>query len=638
VNSGGGEALLKMPRTESGPATCNPRPQNLLPITERDRRDTRFLNSLSKPPCPDDEPTFDRGRFRTFKPVWHYLRVDDRGRQKSRGAAVETQYGYEIPAAWEYEKRGRGRASCGGNVSAKVIGSDTSYERLISTGRSPLNLVAATIPGAPPGLSRFIVVAIVNHRSKLFRPHKVEHDDGTVTIKHVLFVRHNGRLLRHTGFRCWFGQKYPYRWNQAVSCYLDIRIVGKATNSFDLTGSQAAAGLADETLGNISTRPKPPKQISFEHWGRTGLRLLNGHELEHLRRRQSELVHGGVGLGLDPRDHNFPSLGEWGRANECIELLATPYGCPRCFYEMPVFGFFWLWLVAYLESETEPQASQTRLTSHYWHEAGGWKHRGSEKSYSRSISWDDLEKFKRTGELPEIGVLPRHLGDARVPGLRELLSREALNRGKNLKSPRPVVATARDRALLRHLPLVKSKCRIVPESYRKDAIQACMERLVKAWDKSDPEQPFGAAQAIDWAIQDFMKQLRQQIPVQRSINLNDPADNPTDDDDDQPPEPEQTDMMRVNALQGQVTVARRRLVAERLDCLNWRERRVIEGRLALNGHADPVSRWVLAADLGISETLVRQIESQAALKLQLAICPKENTIQHCGNAAPDRIY
>ena len=116
-----------------------------------------------------------------------------------------------------------------------------------------------------------------------------------------------------------------------------------------------------------------------------------------------------------------------------------------------------------------------------------------------------------------------------------------------------------------------------------------------------------------------MKQLRRQVPVQRSINLNDPAGNPADDDDDEPPQPERPDMMRLNILERQVTAAKRQLVAERLGCLNLRERRVIEGRLALNGYKYPVTHEALAAELGMSERHIRRIEGVAVEKLRGAV-------------------
>jgi DNA-directed RNA polymerase sigma subunit (sigma70/sigma32) len=141
------------------------------------------------------------------------------------------------------------------------------------------------------------------------------------------------------------------------------------------------------------------------------------------------------------------------------------------------------------------------------------------------------------------------------------------------------------------------------------------------WNRWGPDA-FGkfADQAIDWEIQDFLKQLRRQVPVRRSINLNDPADNRADDDDDdKPPEPERPDMMTFNAMEMQAALAKRRLVAVSLGCLSLRERRVIEGRLALNGYKYPVSHEALAADLGISERKVARIERVAVEKLRQAV-------------------
>jgi DNA-directed RNA polymerase sigma subunit (sigma70/sigma32) len=131
--------------------------------------------------------------------------------------------------------------------------------------------------------------------------------------------------------------------------------------------------------------------------------------------------------------------------------------------------------------------------------------------------------------------------------------------------------------------------------------------------------PFGAFadQAIDWEIQDFKKQLRRQVPVQRSINPNDPVDVYHADDDYQPPE--QPDMMRTNTLEKQVAAAKRRLVADHLGCLSLRERRVMEGRLALNGYKYTVGHKALAAELGMSERQIRRIEGGAVEKLRQAV-------------------
>lgn len=111
--------------------------------------------------------------------------------------------------------------------------------------------------------------------------------------------------------------------------------------------------------------------------------------------------------------------------------------------------------------------------------------------------------------------------------------------------------------------------------------------------------------------------------MQLSINLNDPAGNANgdddDDDDDKPPEPERLDMMTFNAMETQAAASKRRLVADSLGCLNLHQRRVIEGRLALNGYKYPVSHKALAAELGMDERQIRRIESAAVEKLQQAV-------------------
>ena len=72
-------------------------------------------------------------------------------------------------------------------------------------------------------------------------------------------------------------------------------------------------------------------------------------------------------------------------------------------------------------------------------------------------------------------------------------------------------------------------------------------------------------------------------------------------------------------METQAAAAKRQLVADRLGCLNLRQRRVIEGRLALNGYKYPVSHGALAADLGMSERKVARIESAAIEKLRQAV-------------------
>jgi RNA polymerase sigma factor (sigma-70 family) len=196
---------------------------------------------------------------------------------------------------------------------------------------------------------------------------------------------------------------------------------------------------------------------------------------------------------------------------------------------------------------------------------------------------------------------------------------------ETIRHKRPAAPTARDKEIASHWPKAKYKCRRLPLAYRDDAIQACMERLIKEYDRTwDPRRgPFDAlvGQALEWGLQDIKKELRGQVPVQRSINLNDPANNANDDDDDdKSPTLEQPDMTNnLSSLEKQAAAAKRSLVAERLGCLNLRERRVIEARLALNGYKAPVRHKALAAQLGMSVRQVQRIEGVAVEKLAQAV-------------------
>jgi hypothetical protein len=130
-------------------------------ITRRDRLDARFRNSTSKPPRkgkqtvgpPADaelskilsnlepgESVFDRN-----KPTF------DRGRFKTGGRLDYTDY--RLP---DYKERADGRLTA--NLTRKA--------------RRPVNLAAATIPGAPPDLSKLIVVALVDHNPNTSDPTK----------------------------------------------------------------------------------------------------------------------------------------------------------------------------------------------------------------------------------------------------------------------------------------------------------------------------------------------------------------------------------------------------------------------------------------------------------------------------------
>ena len=196
--------------------------------------------------------------------------------------------------------------------------------------------------------------------------------------------------------------------------------------------------------------------------------------------------------------------------------------CPRCFYETPLLGFFWLWLNAAIEQEEAPRLAPSNI------------YREGKAKEGSLVSLNELLSVK----TPRLTQYYRKCW----PGVMRAIEAARRSRGE---APRTVAPTPRDKVIARHWPLVRKKCRIVPQAHRADAIQACMERLVTVWDDWDKSRgTFGtfAAQPIDQEIQDFLKQLRRPVPVQRSINLNDPA---PADDDDKPPQPECPDMMAI---------------------------------------------------------------------------------------------
>jgi RNA polymerase sigma factor (sigma-70 family) len=418
-------------------------------------------------------------------------------------------------------------AECGGFVKSTAKFGQSSYEHLLSEARRPLNLVNLGI----------VFAAIMT--LKFLRPHKIICEDGSVVLRHFILARHNGRLLKHV-WRGWFGDGYPKRWNRAASSYLDVRIDGKATNSFDLTSGQAAGRISDEAFDELSTRP------TVKHEG-------------------------------------------------------SP--CPLIFKEKPILGIFLFWLMAGLDAPLSDfgffvgEPPSEKEPPRYIPSNVYWKRRPDGHKVGRLVSVDVLrvELPRVTSYLDECF---RRVGQA--------------NQGK-----RPVV-TERDKIILEHWPLIESKCKHVPMSERADAIQACAARLVKVhdkhWNPALGRLGAFAAQALEWEVQDFMKALRRQRPVERSINLN--ANNSADDDEDDNPQPEVSDMMRLNSLQTQATVAERRRVEERLGCVD--SQRVIEQRLGLNGY-QPLTQEQIAEQLGMSERQIRRIEEAAIERLREAV-------------------
>jgi len=448
----------------------------------------------------------------------------------------------------------------------------TSYERLLSKARVPLNLIAATIAGAPRYAGRMLAAAILHH--ELFRPKKITLDDGRKVIRHTILVRHNRRLFKHVGPRpshtfgdglkritrllAWFGEKYPKRWNQASSSYLDIR-GGKATNGFDVSYAQAARRIGDEAFDNLSTAR------GWRWW------------------------------------------------------------CPAIFFEKPVLGFAVLWLaaglsvhkrhdplsvIAFLVVFNNP-ATREKPQRRYIPSNVYWERKPDGHKVSKRVGLGDLKE-----NLPR---LTRYL--------RECFRQVAARCGRPSRVlTRPVPLTDRDRMILKHWRLIVSMTNesAVPKSERADAMHACVECLLKTYDENWEAERGAftsyAAQAIEWALQDLMKALRRQRPVDRSINLNDPADNSADEDeDDKPQQPEVPDMMTINSLETKAAEAKLKLVAERLGCLDPRERQIIEGRLGLNGYKAPVTHRVLAAEFGLTAPRIKQIEDEAAAKLRAVL-------------------
>ena len=188
-----------MPRTELGPAICNRSRWNPAdghsPITERDRPDARFINSISKPPR--------KGKQTIGKATGIARSNLEPGKSAFDGKTI---FNAATPAICE-------GAICGGDASAKITGAPTSFEYLNGRARKKLKLVLATVTVTPSCLSRLSVNAVV--KLKLLRPKKINRS-GRVFLRHVLLMRHNGRLLRHI-FRGWFGQSYQWR---GAGCFL----------------------------------------------------------------------------------------------------------------------------------------------------------------------------------------------------------------------------------------------------------------------------------------------------------------------------------------------------------------------------------------------------------------------------------
>jgi hypothetical protein len=271
--------------------------------------------------------------------------------------------------------------------------------------------------------------------------------------------------------------------------------------------------------------------------------------------------------------------GTWHAPDDSADYLSTKPRkregrcCPVIFYEKPFLGIFLFWLMAgmdaplkdfwFFAAETADEKDAPGL-SH----APGLARVLSEIETGLTLgTWTSKEAKKRNGVKRQ---------KPRRPGL--LTAWEELDlarRGKAGDIP------ARDEIIARHWRLVQRKCRHVSVADQADAIAVGMAALLKAWKAWDPDHDrfvrFGtfAAQAVDWAIADFKEQRRRQVPAAQSINPNNPV---ADNMDTERAEK----VMTNNSIETQATIAKRNLVAERLACLDTRERFIMEGRLAFS--------------------------------------------------------
>jgi RNA polymerase sigma factor (sigma-70 family) len=434
-----------------------------------------------------------------------------------------TSRGEKLTATWE-----------GGNLAEpKVSKGGISHEALLAKARQPIQLVEAT------------------GHERVSRPTKVVRRDGSVIIRNVPHVRHDGRLLprRHVikhSNRAWFGNDYAKRWNQAAPSYVDIRIAGKVRRVIDGTWHAA-----DEATDYISTQRQSPPQRRQRI-----PRLI----------RASQTLRGVVWTILILTHLDWSQVSPW---------------------------LFAMWVARKLHPATPPMRSHT----------AGLAREISEIETTFTLdTWTPNEAKKRNRKKRPT---------PRQPGF--LAAHEELELARRGKAGE---IRARDEIISRHWQLVQRKCRHVSVADQADAIAVGTARLQKAWDDWDPERGvrFGAfaAQAVEWAIQDFMDQQRRQVPVAQSINANIPV---LDNKDTERAEK----MMRNNSTETQVSIARRRLVAERAPVyLDQREQYVIEARLGLNGY-QPLEQEQIAEQLGMSVRHIRRIEKEAIGKLQQAV-------------------
>ena len=201
---------------------------------------------------------------------------------------------------------------------------------------------------------------------------------------------------------------------------------------------------------------------------------------------------------------------------------------------------------------------------------------------------------------------------------RELLSKDAIDRSKerNARTPkrqRAVFLDAREelelarrakagdivaanKIILAHLPIAKKVAKQYAAKHgTDDLIQEGVFGLKKALDAFDPEMGFQfgvlAKLNVEWAIKDYLKKQRRHY----ALSLDAPISGTDTTFKDILVEPNPLDIEPAQPT---------------LDCLNDRERYIIEARL------DGRTRSVIGVELGISDERVRQLEARAVAKLK----------------------
>jgi RNA polymerase sigma factor (sigma-70 family) len=328
-------------------------------------------------------------------------------------------------------------------------------------------------------------------------------------------------------FRVEYSAPYHRRWLKATTAYLDLRRQGKVRNKQDATGGIAAA----ETAFNAF--------------------------YDHLR------AYRGLLARSNPRRRDRE--------------------CPRCFFETPVLGFFWLWLLAALAPEPAPAR----------------RYPGNKVTLSELLSDEAIEASRTRDRL-------------RPPARSRLVM---LSAEDELELARfgPDSVSAMQRVIAAHRPLAWK----VAYQYRhraelEDLEQVAMLGLHTAWKGFKPEKRVRfstiALNAAHWAIQDYLDNAARHNPKTIPIVQT----NPNNSDEDS----WEIQIADLGYSIRDAEAARLAAIALVIDRLDPREQRVVEARYCLTGEAKPQTLEKLGAELGVSDERVRAIEARAIRKLR----------------------